>query len=94
MGEIAEMMINGLMCSGCGEFMGDFDEPGFARYCCGCARHERQFSKQPARTMPPMFTPEQIAARDQKRAEKNRAKRQRKKAHQRAARQAAQAVKP
>jgi hypothetical protein len=33
MGEIAEMMINGLMCEGCGEFMDDMEEPGYVRYC-------------------------------------------------------------
>lgn len=35
MGEIAEMMINGLMCQYCGEFMDDFEEPGYPR-SCGC----------------------------------------------------------
>lgn len=36
MGEIAEMMLEGLMCEGCGEFMEDMDEPGFPRRCAGC----------------------------------------------------------
>lgn len=35
MGEIADMMINGLMCQYCGEFMDDFGEPGYPR-SCGC----------------------------------------------------------
>lgn len=43
MGEIAEMMLDGTMCEGCGEWMGDIlagaDAPGFPRYCCEhCAR--------------------------------------------------------
>lgn len=39
MGEIADMMINGLMCQYCGEFIGDFDEPGHPR-SCGCVDEE------------------------------------------------------
>ena len=35
MGEQADLMINGDVCSGCGEEMGDGD--GFSRYCAGCA---------------------------------------------------------
>jgi endogenous inhibitor of DNA gyrase (YacG/DUF329 family) len=43
MGEIAEMMLDGTMCEGCGEFMDDIiagdDAPGFPRYCSArCAR--------------------------------------------------------
>lgn len=33
MGEIADAMINGLMCECCGTYMDDGDEPGFARWC-------------------------------------------------------------
>ncbi len=36
MGEIADMMINGLMCQCCGVFMDDMEEPGYARYCAAC----------------------------------------------------------
>ena len=36
MGEIAEMMLDGTLCEGCGVFMGD--ECGFARLCAGCAK--------------------------------------------------------
>lgn len=32
MGEIAEMMLDGTLCEGCGEFIGDEGE-GFPRYC-------------------------------------------------------------
>ncbi len=34
MGEIAEMMINGLMCQHCGSYMDDFEETGYPRSCC------------------------------------------------------------
>ena len=35
MGEIAEMMLDGTLCEGCGEFMGD--DVGFPRLCQSCA---------------------------------------------------------
>lgn len=35
MGEIAEMMINGYLCEGCGVFL-DGEEPGFPRRCEDC----------------------------------------------------------
>lgn len=75
MGEIAEMMLSGLMCEGCGVFMDDMDEPGYPRRCCGCSP-----SKNRACTMAKIAqvvtqrTPEQMA----KRADKRRRYRQRK----------------
>ena len=40
MGEIAEMMLDGTMCEGCGVFMDDIldgaEPPGFAQRCSGC----------------------------------------------------------
>ena len=39
MGEIAEMMLDGTLCQGCGEFMGD--ACGYPRSCAGCAKEER-----------------------------------------------------
>jgi len=41
MGEIADAMLNGVMCASCGELFGDvlddgFEEPGYPRYCDGC----------------------------------------------------------
>ena len=36
MGEIAEMMLDGEMCEGCGEYLGDGD--GFPRRCEACER--------------------------------------------------------
>lgn len=37
MGEIAEMMLDGTLCEGCGEYIGEGE--GFPRYCCdACAR--------------------------------------------------------
>jgi hypothetical protein len=35
MGEIAEAIISGLFCQGCGEVIDD-TEPGYARFCRGC----------------------------------------------------------
>lgn len=34
------MMLDGLMCEGCGEWMGDFDAPGYARRCAACEPNE------------------------------------------------------
>lgn len=36
MGEAAEMMINGLLCQGCGSYVEDHEEPGYPRYCEDC----------------------------------------------------------
>ena len=35
MGEIAEMMLEGVLCAGCGEWLGG-DGDGFPEYCAGC----------------------------------------------------------
>lgn len=35
MGEVAEMMLDGTLCEGCGEYMGEGN--GFVRRCAGCA---------------------------------------------------------
>ena len=35
MGEIAEMMLDGTLCEGCGEFMGD--DVGYPRRCSSCS---------------------------------------------------------
>lgn len=40
MGEIAEMMLDGTLCEGCGEFIGDACD--FPRLCAGCARERRE----------------------------------------------------
>ena len=36
MGEIAEMMLEGIMCEECGEFIDDGEECGYPRLCAGC----------------------------------------------------------
>lgn len=39
MGEVAEMMVNGFLCEGCGVIL-DGEEPGYPRYCGPtCARN-------------------------------------------------------
>lgn len=35
MGDIAEMMLDGTLCEGCGEYLGEGD--GYPQYCAGCA---------------------------------------------------------
>jgi hypothetical protein len=51
MGEIADMMLDGTMCQGCGEFMCDgADGPGYPGYCAGCRREDSRpprFRHQP-----------------------------------------------
>lgn len=38
MGEIAEMMLDGTMCAGCGEWLNDGEDgDGFPGYCASCA---------------------------------------------------------
>jgi hypothetical protein len=39
MGEIAEMMLDGTLCEGCGVYMGD--SMAFSRRCASCDRDER-----------------------------------------------------
>lgn len=57
MGEIADMMIDGLMCQGCGVFMADMDSPGYARYCEACNPSSKQQRRQftAARVNEPSF---------------------------------------
>lgn len=45
MGELADMMINGLLCQHCGVLMDDEEEPGYPRDCPDCAREERKIKK-------------------------------------------------
>jgi hypothetical protein len=41
MGEIADMMLDGTMCQGCGEWLHDGDDgPGFPGYCSACEPDE------------------------------------------------------
>ena len=37
MGEIADAMLDGTLCAGCGDYLGQDD--GFPIYCDGCAPH-------------------------------------------------------
>lgn len=40
MGEIADMVINGLLCQECGSYV-DFEEPGYPRSCDDCEIESR-----------------------------------------------------
>ena len=43
MGEIADMMLDGTMCQGCGVWLHDgADGPGYPGYCRSCARDMRE----------------------------------------------------
>lgn len=47
MGEIAEMMLDGTMCQGCGEFLCDGEDgQGFPGYCESCQRQADEESGQ------------------------------------------------
>lgn len=59
MGEIADMMLDGTLCSGCGVYMGD--DLGYPGYCSGCAP---DYVEQPRVKKK---TPAQIARRKRKR---------------------------
>lgn len=52
MGEIAEMMLYGTMCAGCGEFLNDGEDgDGFPEYCSACTpdyEEPKPKSKAPA----------------------------------------------
>ena len=54
MGEIADAMLDGEMCEGCGEYLGGGD--GFPRRCSACRRRERTKSRVPVfRAMDPNY---------------------------------------
>lgn len=53
MGEIAEMMLDGTMCQGCGEFLHDGEDgDGIPAYCAGC-EPEGQSQATPGRWTSP-----------------------------------------
>jgi len=39
MGDISDMTINGILCEGCGEYLGN--DVGYPRLCRGCAKDRR-----------------------------------------------------
>jgi len=48
MGEIADMMLDGTLCQGCGVFLHDGgDGPGYPSYCDGCAADENLTAPKP-----------------------------------------------
>lgn len=46
MGDIADMMLDGVLCEGCGVYL-DGDAPGYPRYCEHCQK-ERAVVDQPS----------------------------------------------
>ncbi|MDE2096824.1 MAG: hypothetical protein KGL39_06215 [Patescibacteria group bacterium] len=53
MGEIAEMMLDGTLCEGCGEYIDDGGASGFPRYCSPqCARNAGATPEQSERDKP------------------------------------------
>ena len=42
MGEIADMIINGFLCQQCGQYMPDYEEPGYPRTCPDCEKENRK----------------------------------------------------
>jgi hypothetical protein len=43
MGDIADMMLDGTLCEGCGVYIGDgMDAAGYPRRCSHCRREERE----------------------------------------------------
>lgn len=40
MGEIAEMMLDGTLCEGCGTVFDDHETPGYPRRCASCQEDE------------------------------------------------------
>lgn len=56
MGEIAEMMLDGTLCEGCGEFLTD-DPPGYPCRCSSCRNDVRRDSVTP-RSKPKVYCPD------------------------------------
>lgn len=50
MGEIAELMLDGTLCEGCGVDMGD--EYGYPRTCAGCRRENATLVRPPKVSCP------------------------------------------
>lgn len=45
MGEIAEMMLDGTLCEGCGEYLGE--DLGYPGYCNACAEVQNEIERTP-----------------------------------------------
>jgi hypothetical protein len=44
MGDIADMMLDGTLCEGCGEFL-NYESPGFPCYCKACRQQQKEAKK-------------------------------------------------
>ena len=51
MGEIADMMLDGTLCEGCGTYLGD--ETGYPGYCSACARDRKGIEQEQAKPVVP-----------------------------------------
>jgi NMD protein affecting ribosome stability and mRNA decay len=49
MGEIAEMMLSGILCESCGSYIEDGEEPGHPRKCDDCMQEEKPKDRKPRR---------------------------------------------
>lgn len=59
MGEIADMMLDGTMCSSCGVWLHDgADGPGYPQLCGSCGRSERTFRGHQCADCPRTFQSE------------------------------------
>lgn len=52
MGDIADMMLEGILCEGCGAFI-DGDSDGVPRRCGHCARYDEQEARSRTSRKPP-----------------------------------------
>ena len=50
-GEIADMMLDGTLCEGCGEYMGG--DVGYPRRCSGCGVHKPEHVGKPYKQRDP-----------------------------------------
>ena len=49
MGDVADMMMDGTLCEGCGEFIDD-DPPGYPRKCRDCKKDDKKDKPKPKRS--------------------------------------------
>jgi hypothetical protein len=65
MGEIAEMMLDGTLCEGCGDYLGDGDE-GYPQYCSPSCAKNRGATYSPLYPKPKKQKPKKQKPKKQK----------------------------